>query len=100
VELEEGEWLPCNYAPPSSLVLGDFAAVMGTEKFPVRLREHAGVDQAVVSAVLPGDAVELLDGPVCMDRMVWWEVRSVGTQKAGWTPEGNAYNTWLIKVEE
>jgi hypothetical protein len=98
--LAEGAWIPCNDGPPSSLELGDTAMVEEGASFSIRLRGEPGLSGTVIGSVIPGDLIEITNGPACFDRLVWWEVRSLETGDSGWTAEGNSYGAWILRVEE
>jgi hypothetical protein len=97
--LEEGTWLPCNDGPPSKLELGDTAMIEESSSFSIRLRGEPGLSGTIIGSVVPGDLLEVTNGPACFDQLVWWEVRSLGTGDSGWTAEGNTYGPWILRVE-
>ncbi|OGO17924.1 MAG: hypothetical protein A2Z14_03055 [Chloroflexi bacterium RBG_16_48_8] len=96
--LDAGTWQPCDDAPPSQLEVGDMAVVEGTS-FKLRLRGEPSLMGTLAGEIEPGDIVEIFNGPNCSDKMVWWEIRSVGAGQSGWTAEGNDYNTWLVRID-
>lgn len=90
-------WIPCADSRPSRLRLGDIAVVSLEPDLPNRLRTAPGLQEgSVVGQISPGDKVELIDGPSCADKMVWWRVRTVETGIIAWTAEGNREAPWLI----
>lgn len=93
-----GNWEPCDDAPPSQLEVGDLAVVEGTS-LKLRLRGEPGVQGTLAGEIDLVDVVEIINGPACADKLVWWEVRSMSDGHSGWTAEGNAYNTWLVRVD-
>jgi hypothetical protein len=96
---EEGTWIPCDDGPPSQLELGDTAVIEEGTAFSIRLRGEPGLSGTIIGAVVPGDILEVTNGPACFDKLVWWEVRSLGTGDSGWTAEGNSYGAWILRVE-
>jgi len=95
---DEGTWQPCDDAPPSRLEVGDLAVVDGTS-FKLRLRGEPGLEGTLAGEIAPADVVDVINGPACSDQLVWWEVQSLSSGASGWTAEGNAYSTWLMRVE-
>jgi hypothetical protein len=50
----------------------------------------------VVGQVLPGESFILLDGPVCADGLVFWEIADPGLPGgSGWTAEGDGTEYFL-----
>jgi hypothetical protein len=95
---DEGTWQPCDDAPPSRLEVGDMAIVEGTS-FKLRLRGEPNLDGTLKGEIVPAEVVEIINGPACAAQLVWWEVLALSSGESGWTAEGNAYGSWLGKVE-
>jgi hypothetical protein len=95
---DEGTWQPCDDAPPSRLEVGDKAIVEGTS-FQIRLRGEPSLEGTLKGQIAPAEVVEIINGPACAEQLVWWEVLALGSGESGWTAEGNAYGSWLGKVE-
>jgi hypothetical protein len=95
---EEGTWQPCDDAPPSRLEVGNRAVVEGIT-FNLRLRGEPGLEGTLKGEVAPAEVVEIINGPACVEQLVWWEVKAVNSGETGWAAEGNAYGNWLGKVE-
>jgi hypothetical protein len=51
---------------------------------------------AIIGFIYPGEVVDILDGPVCANGVVWWQVQSREQNLTGWTVEGDVNNYWLI----
>jgi hypothetical protein len=96
--LDAGTWQPCDDAPPSQLEIGDYAVFEGTS-LRLRLRGEPGMEGTLAGEISPGDQIEIINGPACLDKLVWWEIKSLGEDNSGWTAEGNAYDTWLVRVD-
>jgi hypothetical protein len=88
--------VPCVDSPPTRLRVGLFAYVNPDPPLPNNIRSEAGKDQALTGEVLPGRAMEILDGPKCADGWVWWQVRTLETELVGWTAEGDHESYWLV----
>ena len=86
----------CDGAPASRLEPGDYAHVSINPPIANRLRNSAGTGGRVIGEIQPGEAVEILSGPVCSDMLVWWEVKVLETGEIGWTAEGYDESYWLI----
>jgi len=100
IEFSGSSWQPCPDAPLSQLRIGDIATQTAGTRYPGRLRDKPDWDEgSVVGLVEPAERVEVLEGPVCQAQLVWWRVRILGQDVAGWTVEGNAYGSWLIPAQ-
>jgi hypothetical protein len=93
-----GTWQPCDDAPPSQLEVGNIAVVEGTT-LKMRLRSEPGLQGTLAGEIDPADVLEVINGPACYDKMVWWEVKSRANGLTGWAAEGNSFNTWLMRVD-
>jgi hypothetical protein len=96
--LDAGTWKPCEDAPPSQLEIGDIAVFEGTS-FKLRLRGEPSLQGTLKGELNPGENIEIINGPACFDKLVWWEIQSVSTDNTGWAAEGNDYDTWLVRVD-
>lgn len=97
--VEEGTWQPCDNGPPSRLQLGDRAKIEDSAAFPIRLRGEPGLSGTISGAIVVGDILEVINGPACLDQLVWWELTSLGTGNSGWTAEGNSYGAWILRID-
>jgi hypothetical protein len=96
--LDVGTWQPCDDAPPSQLEVGDTAIFEGTS-FKLRLRGEPSLQGTLKEEINPGDRIEIINGPACADKLVWWEIQSSSTGHTGWAAEGNDYDTWLVRAD-
>jgi len=96
--LDVGTWQPCDDAPPSQLEIGDIAIFEGTS-FKLRLRGEPSLEGTLGEEIGPGENIEIINGPACSDKLVWWEIKSLVSGITGWAAEGNSYDTWLVRVE-
>ena len=78
--------------------MGNMAVVEGTS-FNLRLRGEPGLEGTLKGEIGPAEVVEIINGPACAAQLVWWEVSALNSGLTGWTAEGNAYGSWLGKVE-
>jgi|GEM_PF-2701876 len=94
------------YASPSSpancqnyaLAVGDIAVVNSTPPEPNRVRSHPVIGENVRGRLQPGEAMKILDGPVCANGWVWWDVQGLEQELRGWTAEGDGSERWLLPV--
>src|SRR6185369_3591663 len=75
----------CSSTLPSRLHVGDMAIVT-SDPDPVRARS-APVDGEVVAQLYKDYSLPIVDGPVCDNNIVWWQVQLRDESKA-WVAEG------------
>ncbi|MCC7209733.1 MAG: toll/interleukin-1 receptor domain-containing protein [Anaerolineae bacterium] len=88
----------CSNAPAPRLVVGQRGRVTpGLDNLvndrPARIASGA-VEVVRMSA---GTEFDVLDGPVCADGLIWWQILHSGYY--GWTAEGEGGQYWLEPVE-
>jgi hypothetical protein len=86
----------CSGLTPASLVAGGWGQVSPGQSNNVRdvpSREGARVGQ-----IPGGESFAVLDGPVCADGLVWWQVDYDGLM--GWTVDGMDGEQWLFPAAE
>lgn len=82
---------PCPGFLPPRLVKGDNGSVTPGPANNLRKKP-----EGTIIGKLPGEtAFEVLDGPVCTGKGTWWQVKSYGDGKVGWTLEGDKTEYWL-----
>jgi eukaryotic-like serine/threonine-protein kinase len=89
----------CPDSPASLLHTGDRAQVTLYPQHKSRLRETPGLSGAITALLNPGDTVEVIDGPQCKDKYVWWRIQT-SSSTIGWTAEGDSVDYFLIPVSE
>jgi hypothetical protein len=90
-------WQPCEDAPSSQLLVGSEAEAASDQASPKEVWNQPGRESALVVGVMnPGEDIEILGGPVCMDQMVWWEIESLERDLEGWMPEGDGDSYWIV----
>ncbi len=97
----ENRWEACAGAPLSDLHVGDRAYISYDPYLPTRVRSRPGAPgSSVLGLIIPGETVEILDGPACVGRAVWWRVSSLRKDLQGWVQEGDEEGRWLIRAED
>lgn len=92
--------LYCPDPAPARLKAGEYAYVSTDPPLtPNNVREEPGINQSLLGSIVPGKAVEILEGPVCNNSLQWFKVRLVETGLEGWTPEGDHDSEWLVLCE-
>lgn len=91
-------WQPCPDARPSRLRPGSAAYVSFDPPLRNRVRAEPNTGARLLGVIEPGEQVDILDGPRCSERWVWWRVRSREQNLAGWTPEGDQHDYWLVPL--
>lgn len=65
-------------------------------EMPNRVRAEPNSSAAIVGQFLAGETYILLDGPVCVDNLVFWEISDPRLPGgSGWTAEGDGSEYWL-----
>ncbi|NDJ86990.1 MAG: hypothetical protein GYB66_14010, partial [Chloroflexi bacterium] len=89
---------PCNGLVSPRLQIGDTARVLfNGDGLGSALRDNPGKEQSgsrFVTTMPEGTVITVLEGPVCLDGMVWWQV-SVPDGTQGWVAEGDAQQYYL-----
>jgi hypothetical protein len=53
----------------------------------------------VLGLIIPGEVVEVIEGPACADQAVWWKIRSLRKDLEGWVQEGDEASRWLLQTD-
>jgi hypothetical protein len=91
-------WTACPNTLLSRLRVGYHAFVSLDPPDPNRIREQPGTQARVLGQIQPGEEIEILEGPACVNGWVWWKVRSQKTGLTGWTAEGKTNIYWLVPI--
>jgi hypothetical protein len=87
----------CPGSPVTQLKAGISAYVSFYPPYANRVRaEPTWTTGAIIGFIQPGEVVDVLDGPVCANGVVWWQIQSREQNLTGWTVEGDVNNYWLI----
>jgi dipeptidyl aminopeptidase/acylaminoacyl peptidase len=79
----------------SQLYEGIYTVVAGeTDDPPNHVRKSPTTDAEVITNLYPGTIVKVIDGPICADGLVFWQVEHTAIPGgAGWTAEGEGNRT-------
>jgi len=88
----------CGGRNHTRLDLGDQVMVSYEPPLSSRLRSSPGLTAGVVDMLEPGREAQVLGGPVCRNRLVWWELQPLNADLRGWAAEGDADGAWLVPV--
>jgi len=76
------------------LAIGKLVQLIGNE--PNRVRTEPQKGENVVGQFVADETYILLDGPVCAEGLVWWEIADPRLPGgSGWTAEGDGQEYWL-----
>jgi hypothetical protein len=78
---------------PARLVVGQEGQIVSGDLTRVNVRQLPSLISAIVGRLEQGMPFKVIDGPVCADRVHWFQVRYGEDNIAGWLAEGqnNAY---------
>jgi hypothetical protein len=79
---------PCPGAPPIRLTLDKKARVTITTGSSLRVRQSPGILGKEINKLKEGTVIDVMEGPVCADRMNWWKLKSKDGI-TGWSAEGD-----------
>ena len=63
-----------------------------------RLRSGPSDSDEILTRIEPGEKVNILDGPICNNGFIWWNVQLINNGIQGWTAEGDNSDRWLIPL--
>lgn len=82
------------------LTTGSLAQVSTTSATPNRVRAGPSRGNDIIGQLPPGAVVNVLEGPVCADGLVFWKVESdLIPGGAGWTAEGDGTEYYLVPYQ-
>jgi alpha-2-macroglobulin len=89
--------LTCSGAPPTRLDVGDEAIVLPDDPQPINVRQRPSLDAEVVLKAPVNTPMAIIDGPICADKFVWWQVRLNNDTTTGWVAEGTPQSYFIGK---
>ena len=78
------------------LDIGRFAVVSTLQTLPNNVRATALTTGRLIGQIQPGEKMEILSGPICSEKLLWWEVQAVNTKLRGFTAEADQTEYWLV----
>lgn len=89
-------WYPCAGLYPSRLHVGDRAFVSYDPPLSNNVRKNPSTNATRLGKIEPGEEMEILEGPICNENMIWWRIDAISKNLTGWTSEGNGEDYWLV----
>lgn len=80
---------------PTRLDVGDFAYISLNSPQVNNLRSDAGKSNVSIDKIYPGEVIEIVGGPICIEGVNWWQVEGKDRNFEGWTSEGEG-EYWLV----
>ncbi len=87
----------CAGTTGSTFLVGDRVIITPIGSGRNRLRTEASTNSTVIDLIELGGLIELLDGPVCNESIVWWFVDWNGV--TGWTAERGSGVIWFEAID-
>ena len=70
---------------PGMIGIGSSVQIFGTEGSGLNIRATPGVSSTVLFVALESDVFEIIDGPVVVDNITWWQlVTPLDSARIGW----------------
>lgn len=76
----------CPDVPLPRLTIGEMGRVSAQDPRPLNVRNAPGLSASRIYQLPIGSTFEVLDGPICRDGYLWWNIKS--TEGEGWAAEG------------
>jgi Tol biopolymer transport system component len=92
-------WKLCPGGLDSRLDIGRQAQVTSDPPTPNNIREAPTKNSRLLGQIQPGEKVDILEGPVCDNGLIWWQIQSTTSGLKGYTLEGDLKNYWLVPVK-
>lgn len=91
-------YFPLAKCPSSQLHVGDSAFInYEGGKNKLRNTPETHPSDNMIGEILPGEVIEIIDGPKCDFGLLLWEVRTTRNE-TGWTPETNGEEFWILPL--
>lgn len=92
------KYYPLGDCAASQLSVGDSAFVnFATGSITIRNEPVARIGNSAIRKLSVGEVLHVIGGPVCDMGWVFWEVRTVNSEK-GWLPEGDSSEFWILPI--
>ena len=86
----------CPGAPPSRLKVSSHAVVSNISRNILTVRAGVGETAEELFYLEPGNQVNIVNGPICLDKQLWWQVR-IDQGNFGWVPESRENGEYLLE---
>gem|GEM_PF-6663825 len=96
VSLYQAQELSCEGFTTAELVIGQNGQV--SDGSPNNMRDAPSTSGTRIGEIPGGEFFGVLDGPICADNYVWWQVEYKGI--TGWTVDGANGEFWIFPVAE
>jgi len=93
--------LECLGAPTSRMLAGDVGIVTvdDGDTRPLRIRTLPNLQGDIIDTIEPGTLFDVVDGPICADGYVWWNIQVPDSEVSGWSAEGTTENYFIEMVD-
>ncbi len=78
---------------PASRMMGITRGRSNYQGTPLRVRQNPGKQGKQAGNIANGVPFEVVGGPVCSDRIIWWQIRA--NQLNGWVAEGEGHDYFI-----
>jgi len=83
-------------SPPMGFSNGDTGRIRAEDGIAKNLRSAPGSGGEILYTLVDNVPFEIIGGPVCVEDMIWWQVRiRSNLPAAGWVAQGPRPNFWL-----
>jgi len=86
----------CQDSFPSNLSTEMRAMVKPLPAIPNLVRLEPKSNSYNLGQILPGEEIDIIEGPMCTDGWVWWKISAREGELVGWTAEGDGSEYWLV----
>lgn len=87
--------IECLGAPPPQMRVGDIGIVSTEDPRPLRVRSLPNLQGEILTEVFPETEFTVVDGPICADGFIWWNISIGESGITGWSAEGTVENTFI-----
>lgn len=92
------ENIQCLGAPPTRLAVGATAEVSRDDASPNRVRNAPNLGGGIIGEYAPGTTFQVLNGPICADGYLWWEIYNPNDNLQGWMAEGDLSQYYITPL--
>jgi uncharacterized protein YgiM (DUF1202 family) len=63
----------------------------------LNIRKLPSLSAPIITSVQNGTELQILNGPICSDSLMWWEASTINGSVRGWIAEQNSAGTYYIQ---